>query len=393
MSSSGTDGCAPRGSNHWNLITDPAALEKLAEEARRSRLCPRRLEHDLLWVSRTDHGEHATYGAVSLYRESRLVSYLPFRIRSSTRRLRLGEATIAHLPFRALQLYGDGIVGEKTELPWALIALDEVPLRYDGITLEETPTESALWSAVKQLNSVQVFERSRAPHYVIDLPCNYTDYFQRLSGKTRTNIRRGARELQARLGHWEVRKFTAAEHVREMVQLVEGIATKTFHCRLLGQNLTTSNEQLVCNLTTYAQQGWLRGYVLLGDNWPIAYALGYLVNGCYQYELIGYDPEFAHSSPGIVLLARIVEDLISTEKADLLDFGAGDASYKRLFSNRSYEDGNLLVCRRTLYAKSAARAERLFSLASQIGTRVLERAGLKAGLKKYLRSRWAQTVH
>lgn len=315
------------------------------------------------------------------------MSYLPFRIRPTKLRLRLGEVTIANLPFRALQLYGDGIVGEKKELPWVLSALAEVPHPYDGLTFEETPTDSALWNAVKHGNkNFVVFERSRALHSVIDLPSSYADYFQQLSGKTRTNIRRGARELEARLGHWDVRKFTAQEQVREMVQLVEAIATKTFHYRVLGQNLTTSNEQLIRNLTIYAQQGWLRGYVLLGNDWPVAYALGYLVNGCYQYELIGYDPEFAHASPGIVLLAQIVEDLISTGTADVLDFGAGEASYKRLFSNRSYGDGALLLCRRTMYACSAARAERLFADASRIGARALDRTGLKLRLKKFLRS-------
>jgi len=385
------EGTTP-GSSGWSIITDPAQLEALANEAYQSCLCPRRLEHNLLWLSRADHGEDATCGALAFYREGALVSYFPFRLRQSQLRLRLGEVTIAHLPFRALQLYGYGIVGEKSEVARAFTALAGISLPYDGLTLEETPTASALWSALKQDNKkFFVFERSRALHYVIDLPSNYADYFRQLSRKTRTNIKRGERELEARLGHWEVQKFTAPEHVHGMVQLIEAIATKTFHYHLLGQDLTTSNEQLNRNLTMYAQQGWLRGYVLLGNNWPVAYALGYLVNGCYQYELIGYDPEFAHASPGIVLLAQIVEDLVSTRAADLLDFGAGGAKYKQEFSNRSYEEGALLVCRRTLYASSAGTAEHLLVHVSRLGARVLEKTGLKARLKKFLRSKRAHT--
>lgn len=376
------------GVSTWDIITGAAQLEEFAKQTGRIGLRPRRIEHELLWLSRTDHGEHATCGAIAFYKEGALVNYLPFRLRQSKLRLLLGEVTVVRLPFRALQLYGDVIVGENAEVARACDALAEISLPYDGLTLEEIPTSSALWRALKHGNKkFLVFERSRTPHYVIDLPSNYADYFQQLSQKTRTNIRRGARQLEARLGACEVRKFTAPEHVVDMIRLIEGIAIKTFHYHLLGQDLTMSNEQLIRNLTTYAQQGWLRGYVLLGNNRPVAYAVGYLVNGCYQYELVGYDPEFANASPGIVLLAQIVEDLVSTGTANLLDFGAGEASYKRLFSNRSYEDGALLVCRRTLYAGSAAMTERLFANTSRLGVRILERTGMKSRLKKFIRSK------
>jgi hypothetical protein len=381
------------GGSRWSVIIGSDRLEELAEHIDRPSLCPHRLEHNLLWLSRASHGENATFGAIALYRERCLVSYLPFRLRQSKLHLRVGELTIAHLPFRALQLYGDGIVGENAEVAWACTALAELQLSYDGLTIEEIPTSSALWIALKHANKTfWVFERFRAQHYVIDLPCKYADYFEQLSGKTRSNIRRGARELGERLGQWDAQRFTAPEHVRNLVRLVEVIATKTFHYHLLGQDLTTSNEQFIRNLTIYAQQGWLRGYVLVGNDRPVAYAIGYLVNRCFQYELIGYDPEFAHASPGIVLLSFIVKDLINTGIADLLDFGAGDASYKQLFSNRSYEESTLLVCRRTLYAGSAAIAERLFARASRLCVRVLEHANLKAPLKKLLRSKRSCTV-
>jgi GNAT acetyltransferase-like protein len=367
-------------------------LEKLAEEAGRSCLRPRRLEHHLLWLSRTDHGEHSTCGAVAFYRGRDLVSYVPFRLRRSKLRVRMGELTIARLPFRALHLYGDGIVGEKGDVACVFAALAQLPIPYDGVILEETPTDSALWKALKQGDkSFFVFERSRAPHSVIDLPSSYATYFQGLPRKTRENIRRHSRKSGTRFGRCEVRKFTAPEQISEMVQLIEPISTKTYHYHLLGQDLTASNKQLIRNLKIYAQEGWLRGYLLLGDNRPIAYVIGYLVNGCFQSEFTGYDPEFAHAAPGILIQLQVVEDLISTGTADLLDYGAGGASYKRELGNRLYEEGSLLACRRTLYASSAAISERLFANASRVGAHVLDRTGLKARLKKFLRSKWKHT--
>jgi CelD/BcsL family acetyltransferase involved in cellulose biosynthesis len=295
--------------------------------------------------------------------------------------------TLARLPFRVFQLCGCGIVGDHSEASRLFTALAETSLHYDGLSLEETPIDSMLWKASRMKHkNLLVFERSRAPHYVVDLPSNYASYFQQLSGKTRTNIRRGMKELGDRLGHWAVRKFTAPGQVREMIGLIETVATKTFHYRLLGQDLTASNQQLIDNLTLCAQKGWLRGYLLVGDDRAIAYAIGYLINGCYQYELVGYHPELAHASPGMVLLAKIIEDLIGSRAADLLDFGAGDALYKQLFGNRYYEEGAALICRRAPYAAGAAIAERLLAEASKLGARALARTGLKIRLKKLLRS-------
>jgi hypothetical protein len=380
-------------STAWNIVTGSTQLEELAAEAHLLHFRPRRLEHDLLWLSRADHGEHSTCGAIAFYRDKDLVSYIPFRLRRIKLRLRFGELTVARLPFQALQLHGEGIVGEKAEVAWAFTALAQVPLPYDGLLLEETPTDSALWRSLKQGDkSFFGFERSRAPHSVIDLPSSYAIYFQGLQRKTRENIRRHSRKLGTYIDRWEVRKFTAPEHVREMVELVEEIATKTYHYHLLGQDLTASNKELIRNLNIYAQEGWLRGYLLFADNRPIAYVVGYLVNGCFQSELTGYDPEFANVSPGILIQLRVIEDLINTGTADLLDYGAGGASYKQELGNRIYEEGTALVCRRTLYAFSAAISERLFTEASQVGARVLHRTGLKRQLKRFLRSRWKHTV-
>src|SRR5262249_49779291 len=160
---------------------------------------------------------------------------------------------------------------------------------------------------------------------------------------------------------FSVRKYATEQDAADLARAVESVVKKTFHYHLLGADLTTNNHVFVSNLTTWGRHGWLRAYVLFGDEKPIAYAIGYLIERRFQYEQIGYDPELARSSPGTYLLSRIVEDLIESKAADLLDFGSGDADYKRLFGNRSYEEGTMLLTRRTLYAQSAARAERLFA--------------------------------
>lgn len=95
-----------------------------------------------------------------------------------------------------------------------------------------------------------------------------------------------------------------------------------------------------------ARNGWLRGFGLrLGDR-LIAYAECYQGYGTLVYERIGYDPEFAKYSPGSILLVRLLARLYEKNCPDIVDFGEGDADYKRNWSNER-EDVFLAMLVRT----------------------------------------------
>jgi len=171
------------------------------------------------------------------------------------------------------------------------------------------------------------------------------------------------------------------------------VITKTFHYHVLGWNLTASNAAFRNNLETWARHGWLRGYVLYAADRPLAYAIGYLSERRYQYEQIAYDPEYNRLAPGNHLLLAIVADLVESGVADVLDFGRGDAEYKRSFGSRSYEEGAMLLARRTLYARGAAGAERLFARASRAAARSFDRFCIKAKVKGLVRRSQAPRAH
>ena len=57
----------------------------------------------------------------------------------------------------------------------------------------------------------------------------------------------------------------------------------------------------------------------------------------------GYDPAFSHLSIGTYLQMRVIEDLCADPTVHTLDYGFGDAEYKRRFGTDSWEESNLLV--------------------------------------------------
>lgn len=375
-------------------VTGTEPLRALARDAAQEKLAPLRIEHDLDWLALTDHGEGATPGAIAVAEADggRLLGYAPYRRRVIRLPLRVGEIAVARLPYATLELFGDAIVAREGSdgalAPLVLDALASVPVRFEAVSFDETSAESAISRAIDErgARALSLVERRRARHHLIDLPDSYASYFQSISTRTRTNLRRSARELDTRFGSFRVRRFTRKDEVEALLAAVEQVVKKTFHYHLLGQDLTLGNRRLRKNMELWAERGWLRAYVLFGgQDRPVAYVIGFLVARSYQYELIGYDPDHARASPGIVLLANIIEELIGERAAGVIDFGAGDAEYKNLFGNRSFEERSFWLTRSSAYARGAILAERLFARASRLGAESLDRLGLKGRAKAFFR--------
>ena len=108
-----------------------------------------------------------------------------------------------------------------------------------------------------------------------------------------------------------------------------------------------------------AARGAFRSYLLEHQGRPTAFVIGTQVNGCYNYEQLAYDPAYAAHSPGTVLLFRLLEDLIARDPPRVLDFGDGEAEYKRLFANAESRSGPVILARRGLGVGLAMRAEHL----------------------------------
>ena len=91
------------------------------------------------------------------------------------------------------------------------------------------------------------------------------------------------------------------------------------------------------------EHGWFRGYVLYLDGVPRAFHHGELYRGRFRHGRPGYDPDYAHLRIGTYLLLRVFEDLIAHPEASVVDYGVGDADYKRRFGTRSWREGSVVV--------------------------------------------------
>lgn len=100
------------------------------------------------------------------------------------------------------------------------------------------------------------------------------------------------------------------------------------------------------------ERGWLRLWFLELDGEPVASWYGWRLGDRYSFYNGGFDPSLSKLSPGMVLLARVLESAFE-EGAKTFDFLLGDESYKSRFADQTREVQNLTLARALPHPASA----------------------------------------
>ncbi len=117
-------------------------------------------------------------------------------------------------------------------------------------------------------------------------------------------------------------------------------------------------------------KGLLRFYFLELDTRPVASYYIFFYNNSYQYYLSGFDPEYAKYSPGVVLMARAIQDAIEAGLQEF-DMMRGEGAYKFRWTGNIRTNRSFVIARKcfqvSLYLFGQAR---LRSLAQNIKNRL-----------------------
>ena len=121
-----------------------------------------------------------------------------------------------------------------------------------------------------------------------------------------------------------------------------------------------------------AERGWLRGFLLLAGEMPLAFTLYYAGMDTMVSAVLAYDRRYARFSPGAILFQHTLAHLYATDAPRFLDFGEGDADYKQQWANDVIKVSAVLLVRRTPRLRTLAALYR--------GVRAADRA-VRAGLR------------
>jgi CelD/BcsL family acetyltransferase involved in cellulose biosynthesis len=216
----------------------------------------------------------------------------------------------------------------------------------DCLYIEDLDHDTPLWQALHERMDAAGLSieqpRPSQPHWRIRFPGPAGDYWKSVSAKSRYKTRRAARDLPH-----EVRRYSAPTDVQTFLACAEDISQRSWQGRRIGLRLAL-NERFRAHFDLLARLGALRSYVLHHDDRPAAFVYGWQWNGRFEYEEIGYASELADNAPGRVLLYRVLEDLVADDTPEVLDFGCGDAEYKRVFGTHESASGPLVVASDTV---------------------------------------------
>ena len=256
--------------------------------------------------------------------------------------------------------------------------------RCDCVYLPVLPTDSYAWRFFQEEGGqsrdyfVYLPDGVR-PWHRLELHGDFESSLRTMDKKGRYNLRRQVRELRDHGGgSLECTCIVSEDQVGDFLQAAAVVSEKTWQRRVLGPRVVNT-EQRTKLLKDLASRKLLRAYLLQCGGRPCAFAIGYQFEQVFHYEEIGFDESLARFSPGTVLLYLLIEDLCNHSSLSVLNFGIGDAMYKRRFGNRTGEDAAVILFRKSIRNRLRQVCHSSFRSAVHLAKKMLRRKVKKEG--------------
>ena len=225
--------------------------------------------------------------------------------------------------------------------------------------------------------------RKREPHWVCEFDdTSFDATMSRFSKQKRKNMTQHDRQLTEHCGgNVELRVLCRDDDLDEYFREAMSIAGQTYQHQL-GVGFRDDPVWRAL-LHTEAAAGRLRCYLLRCRGISVVFEVATVVDRTCYLLATGYLPDLGRFSPGTVMLYRVFRDLWALG-VRAVDYGFGDAEYKKSYSTKCREEAIIhLYARR--FRPQVARAIDV----STTGISRMAQAGLRtAGLVQRVRKRW-----
>lgn len=280
-------------------------------------------------------------------------------------RFQIGARTVASVPrrLRRVELALDDVIAG--DLP-VLAPLTESE---DGYNLVSLPTPR-LSAALRMAGDRIVHLRQAYTRYFVDLSSDWDAWLAGLSGNARSGLRRKLKRFAAASGGGiDVRAYRTAADMAAFQPLAAAVSRTTYQERLLDAGLP-GDAAFLREMQVLAAQDRVRAWLLFLKGDPVAYLYCPAEGDTLLYDRLGHDPARGDLSPGVVLLAEALRDLMAEGRFARLDFTSGEGQHKRAFATDGLPCVDLLLLRPTRTNRLLLGALDRFDRTMALGRRV-----------------------
>ena len=286
----------------------------------------------------------------TLYKDGQPIAMLISRIEETFIVCKIGYFVLCRVPARSLTVLQGGLVGNITgsEAELLLSSAMQTLRRGDADVAHFlcVRTDSELHLAIRRIASVFVrnLVAPASAHWVMDLPGNPEEYWKEMRLRHRAwvpHMRRYKkllnRDFAGNVDFWE---YHESVDVEQLFHDAERVAHKTYQ-RALGVGFEDNQENRK-RLSLYARNRRLRACILYVGGEPASFWIGSVYGDTFYLAFLGFDPELSRYSPGNLVFMHMTERL-TAENVRHLDFGMGEAFYKKRFGTTCWKESSTYV--------------------------------------------------
>lgn len=300
------------------------------------------------WLSLMTDSPAAVQVALARDADQRLRVVLPGIRRPWTLEFRLFGRRLWSRSLDSLKIGGGDLLADGADARAVADALRDLFRGLPGVSalwfehVADDARVALLESAARRSGAAVPLRLStRLPHYRLALPPTHSEALALRSSKSLSRLRSKesalAREAGAPVRVVEIRSPADWAPYEERI---ERLMNASWQAQLLG------HEFRLDRVRGTALRGWLRAFLLLAGEEPVAFTLYYQGMDTISSAALGYDRRYARFSPGAILFRHTLECLYAADTPRILDFGEGDADYKRQWSNECAAVSAVLLVRR-----------------------------------------------
>jgi CelD/BcsL family acetyltransferase involved in cellulose biosynthesis len=250
-------------------------------------------------------------------------------------------------------------------------------LTEDSPLLKTLQTDSPRWWCEKSLDW--------NAHWQTVLPDEPGGMLKNMKSKHRSIILKRQRSLESAFpGKVSWRWISGFDDMPAFCAQLEELAARTYQ-RGLGSGFM-DNEEHRKRFELFANRGQLRAQVLEIDGRVRAFDIGIIYNDTFFGSEVAYDPDLSEFTPGTLVMLRMIDELVK-EGVRKVDWGLGDAHYKRQLGSHSWREASIWLFAPTRKGIVLRSLLRLSIMADSTARQVLKKLKLTDRLKATLRKR------